>query len=154
MDGFLFVLIAAFALMYLLLIRPQRTQQRRHNEMVERLKVGDEVITVGGLYGDVTDVQPDRVSLEIAEDVEVEVAKRAIASVVPPEAGDEAPDDVDLVPTDTEADGPVAATAAERDAGAVATGIEADAEGTFSEAGAGVPRDRGEPASEEDRARP
>jgi preprotein translocase subunit YajC len=85
MDGFLFVLIAMVAIMYMLLIRPQRQQQRRHNEMVENLKPGDEVITAGGIYGDVTDVQADRVSLEIAEDVEIEVAKRAIASIVPPE---------------------------------------------------------------------
>ncbi len=85
MDGFLFVLIAMVAIMYLLLIRPQRQQQRRHNEMVENLKPGDEVITAGGIYGDVTEVQADRVSLAIAEDVEIEVAKRAIASIVPPE---------------------------------------------------------------------
>jgi preprotein translocase subunit YajC len=83
--SFIFVLLAMFVFMYLLLIRPQRQQQRRHAEMVESLKVGDEIITVGGMYGDVTEVHPDRVTLEIAEDVEVEVAKRAVASVVPPE---------------------------------------------------------------------
>ncbi len=87
-GGFLFVLLILFAFMYLLLIRPQRQQQRRHQEMIGALKVGDEVITAGGLYGDVTEVQPDRVTLEIAEDVHVEVTKRAIASVVPPEAYD------------------------------------------------------------------
>jgi preprotein translocase subunit YajC len=85
MDGFLFVLIAMVAILYLLLIRPQRQQQRRHTEMIDKLKPGDEVITAGGIYGDVTEVHADRVSLEISEDVEVEVAKRAIASVVPPE---------------------------------------------------------------------
>jgi preprotein translocase subunit YajC len=83
--GFLFVLLAMFAFVYLLLIRPQRQQQRRQTEMINALKPGDEVITVGGIYGDVTEVQDDRVSLEISEDVEVEVAKRAIATVVPPE---------------------------------------------------------------------
>ena len=84
-SGFLFVLILMFAMMYLLLIRPQRQQQRRQQEMLDSLKVGDEVITVGGIYGDVTEVQSDRVSLEIAEDVEIEVAKRAVSSVVPAE---------------------------------------------------------------------
>jgi len=87
-GSFLIVLLAMFAFMYLLLIRPQRQQQRRHAEMVEGLKAGDEVITAGGIYGDVTEVQPDRVMLEIAEDVEIEVAKRAIASVVPSEERD------------------------------------------------------------------
>jgi preprotein translocase subunit YajC len=85
MEGFLFVLIAMFVFMYLLLIRPQRQQQRRHQELMANLKAGDEVITVGGIYGDVVGVESDRVQLEIAEDVEIEVAKRAIASVVPPE---------------------------------------------------------------------
>ena len=84
-SGFLFVLVIMFAFMYLLLIRPQRQQQRRQQQMLDGLKAGDEVITVGGIYGDVTEVQPDRVSLQISEDVEIEVAKRAIASVVPPE---------------------------------------------------------------------
>src|SRR5918998_3921594 len=84
-SGFLFVLILMFAMMYLLLIRPQRQQQRRQQEMLDNLKVGDEVITVGGIYGDVTEVQPDRIGLEVSEDVEIEVAKRAIASVVPQE---------------------------------------------------------------------
>ena len=84
-SGFLFVLVIMFALMYLLLIRPQRQQQRRHAAMIEALKPGDEVITTGGLYGDVVSVEEDRVVVEIAEDVEVEVVKRAIATVVPPE---------------------------------------------------------------------
>ncbi len=84
-GSFLFVIVIMFAFMYLLLIRPQRQQQRRHTEMVASLKAGDEVITAGGIYGDVTEVQPDRVTVEVAEDVHIEVAKRAIASVVPPE---------------------------------------------------------------------
>ena len=80
-----FLILIMFVFVYLLLIRPQRQQQRRHAEMLDNLKVGDEIITAGGIYGDVTEVQADRVSVEIAEDVEIEVAKRAIASVVPPE---------------------------------------------------------------------
>jgi preprotein translocase subunit YajC len=84
-GGFLIILILIFGLMYFLMIRPQRQQQRRHQEMLTNLKVGDEVITAGGIYGDVVGVEPDRVSLEIAEDVEIEVARRAIASIVVPE---------------------------------------------------------------------
>ena len=83
--GFLIILIALFALMYLLLIRPQRAQQRRTQEMLSRLAPGDEVITVGGIYGDVVEVEDDKVVLEIAEDVHIEVARRAIANIVPPE---------------------------------------------------------------------
>ena len=84
-GGFLLVIVVLFAFMYLLLIRPQRQQQARQQEMLNSLKPGDEVITVGGIYGDVVEVEDDRVAIEIAEDVEIEVSKRAIASVVPPE---------------------------------------------------------------------
>ena len=86
MNGSFFIVLAVmFLFMWLLLIRPQRQQQRRHTAMLDALKVGDEVITSGGIYGDVTGVETDRVTLEIAEDVEIEVAKRAIATVIPPE---------------------------------------------------------------------
>lgn len=88
-GGFLIILILIFGLMYFLMIRPQRQQQRKHQEMLSNLRVGDEVITAGGIYGDVVGVEPDRISLEIAEDVEIEVARRAIATVVVPEDEEE-----------------------------------------------------------------
>ena len=103
-GSFIFVLLAMFAFMYLVMIRPQRQQARRHAEMIQAVKPGDEIITVGGLYGDVTGVEVDRVTIEIAEDVEVEVAKRAIASVVPPEAyGVEETEDTEPEPVTTTA---------------------------------------------------
>jgi preprotein translocase subunit YajC len=53
--------------------------------MLDHLKVGDEVITSGGVYGEVTELDAERVMLEIDDDVRIAVARRAIASVVPPE---------------------------------------------------------------------
>jgi preprotein translocase subunit YajC len=103
-GGFLFVIVILFAFMYLLLIRPQRQQQRRHTEMISSLKVGDEVITAGGIYGDVSEVQPDRVTVEVAEDVHIEVAKRAIASVVPPEEESGRDEPGELLAADAEAE--------------------------------------------------
>jgi preprotein translocase subunit YajC len=84
-GGFFLVLIAMFAFMYFLLIRPQRTQQRRHVEMLEHLKIGDEVITGGGIYGEVVQLDTERVMVEIDDDVRIAVARRTIATVVPPE---------------------------------------------------------------------
>jgi preprotein translocase subunit YajC len=84
-GSFFFVLLAMFAILYFLLIRPQRQQQRKHTEMLSQLKVGDEVITAGGIYGEVMQLDTERVMLEIDEDVRIAVARRAIASVVPPE---------------------------------------------------------------------
>jgi preprotein translocase subunit YajC len=79
---FFIILAVMFGFFWLLLIRPQKQQQRRHEQLLGNLKPGDEVITNGGIYGDIVEVQEDRVSLEIAEDVEIEVDKRAIATVV------------------------------------------------------------------------
>jgi preprotein translocase subunit YajC len=84
-GSFFLVLLAMFAIFYFLLIRPQRQQQRRHVEMLDHLKVGDEVITAGGIYGEVVQLDTERVMLEIDEDVRVAVARRSIASIVPPE---------------------------------------------------------------------
>jgi preprotein translocase subunit YajC len=84
-SGFFLVLLAMFVFLYFLIIRPQRQQQRRHAEMLNELKVGDEVITSGGIYGEVVQLDTERVMLEIDEDVRVAVARRSIASVVPPE---------------------------------------------------------------------
>jgi preprotein translocase subunit YajC len=85
LDPFFIVLLAMLAFLYFLLIRPQRQQARRHAQMLEHLKAGDEVITSGGIYGEVTEVDAERVMLEIDDDVRIAVAKRAVASVVPPE---------------------------------------------------------------------
>jgi preprotein translocase subunit YajC len=94
-DPFFLVLLASLGFMYFLLIRPQRQKARHHTEMLEKLKVGDEVITSGGIYGEVTELDAERVMLEIDDDVRIAVARLAIASVVPPEElarleGDEA----------------------------------------------------------------
>ena len=83
--AFIIVLVAMLVLMYFLLIRPQRAQQRRAQDMLSALKPGDEVITIGGIYGDVIEVDEEKVVLEIAEDVHIEVTRRAIANIVPPE---------------------------------------------------------------------
>ena len=84
-SGFFLVLLAMFAFLYFLLIRPQRAQQRKHGEILAALKPGDEVLTAGGIYGEVVQLDEERVMLEIDEDVRIAVARRSITSVVPPE---------------------------------------------------------------------
>jgi preprotein translocase subunit YajC len=77
------VLIIGF--LYLLLIRPQRQNQRRHQDLLANLKPGDEIITAGGIYGDIVAVEEEKVHVLIAEDVEIEVARRSIATIIPPQ---------------------------------------------------------------------
>lgn len=107
--AFIIVLVAMLIFMYFLLIRPQRAKQRAAQQMLSNLKPGDEVITIGGIYGDVVEVEEDKVVLEIAEDVHVEVTRRAIANIVqepPPEVEEEdeeeAEPDEDEVADETE----------------------------------------------------
>lgn len=96
-DAGLLVIVAIFVVFYLLLIRPQRRRQREQEEMIASLRVGDEIVTAGGLYGDITAIEGDEVYVEIAEGVEVRVARRAVAGVMPDDDeepdGDEEPDE-------------------------------------------------------------
>jgi preprotein translocase subunit YajC len=103
-DGFILVLLVLFVFMYVLLIRPQRNQQKRHQQLLANLKVGDEVITAGGIYGDVAGIEEDRVQLLIAEDVEIEVSRRSIASVVPPSTYEDEDDEVEDTETEVSDD--------------------------------------------------
>ena len=86
---FLIILLLGFGLMWVLIVLPQRRRQNAHNSMVAALKPGDEVVTAGGLYGDVTEIGEDEIAMEIAPGVEVRIALRAIAAVIPPDAYEE-----------------------------------------------------------------
>lgn len=82
---FLIVIVFGFLLLWVFVVLPQRRRLATQSRLVESLKVGDEVLTAGGLFGDVTEVGEDEVALEIAPGVEVRVAARAIAGVIPPD---------------------------------------------------------------------
>jgi preprotein translocase subunit YajC len=72
-------LLLMFAVFYFLLIRPQQKKQRRHQDMLKGLKVGDKVITSGGLCGTIVEGGDPFVKLEIADRVRVEVGRSYIA---------------------------------------------------------------------------
>ena len=81
MSAYIFIL-ALLALMWFMLIRPQRRRQQDAQRLLETIGVGKEIVTAGGLYGTVTAVDGDEVRVEIADGVEVRIAKRAVAGVV------------------------------------------------------------------------
>lgn len=83
--GFMVIMIA---LVYLLMIRPQQKRAKEHEEMVASLKVGDEVVTSGGMFGKITRVGEDAITLEVAEKVKIRVLPSSIGRKV--EAGGEA----------------------------------------------------------------
>lgn len=72
-------LLLMFVIFYFLLIRPQQKQARKHQEFLKALKVGDRVITTGGLYGQITGLTDQAITLEIADKVRVKVARNGIA---------------------------------------------------------------------------
>jgi len=76
-------LIAMFALMYFLLIRPQQKRAKDHKNLLKALKKGDEVVTNGGVVGKITSVEESFAALEIAEGVIVKVQKQGINQKMP-----------------------------------------------------------------------
>lgn len=81
MQGYVFILVL-LALMWFMLIRPQRRRQLEAQKMMNSLEVGKEIVTAGGLYGTIRAIQDDEVRVEVADGVEVRLAKRAVAAVV------------------------------------------------------------------------
>jgi preprotein translocase subunit YajC len=78
-----FLIIIAFGFLYFVLIRPQKKRQVAQLRMLNQLSVGDEVVTAGGIYGEIVGLGDEDVKVRIAPDIEVRVARRAIASVTP-----------------------------------------------------------------------
>lgn len=84
-SGFLGLLfpVAILVLFFFLFIRPQQKRVKEHKTMVEALKKGDEVLTNGGLAGNITNISDNFVSLQIADNVVVKVQKAAVGSLLP-----------------------------------------------------------------------
>lgn len=76
-------IIAMFAVLYFLMVRPQMKKAKEHKILLEALARGDEVVTQGGLAGRVTKISDNFVSIEIANNVEVQMQKPAISLVLP-----------------------------------------------------------------------
>jgi preprotein translocase subunit YajC len=77
-------ILALFAIMYFLLIRPQQKKLKDHQALIAALRRGDMVVTAGGILGKVTKVKDDgnEVEVEIATGVNVRVLKSTISSVI------------------------------------------------------------------------
>jgi preprotein translocase subunit YajC len=78
----IFMIIAIFAVMYFLMIRPQQRQKRQQQSMLSRLTKGDKVVTAGGIHATVAGVKDNTVIVKIAENVKVEMNRSSISQVV------------------------------------------------------------------------
>jgi preprotein translocase subunit YajC len=68
-----------FAVMYFFMIRPQIKKQKKEREFRSALKTGDSVVTIGGIYGKVTDVKEDAVVIEVHGGTKLKVSKTAVS---------------------------------------------------------------------------
>lgn len=79
-------------LIYLLTVRPQQRRRRQLESTISALQPGQEIVTVSGIYGTITEVEEgETVLLEVAEEVDIRIAKTSIARVVTPLVADDTP---------------------------------------------------------------
>jgi preprotein translocase subunit YajC len=83
-----------FGIFYLLLIMPMRKRQKKHQELLSKLTKGDRVITSGGIFGTVVEAEGDVLTIRIADNVKIQVARSAVAGLAK-DAGS-----VDLTPSE------------------------------------------------------
>jgi len=76
------VIVALFALLWLFVLRPQRRRSSEQLQMQDTLRVGDEVITAGGIRGYVRQLDEEVLKVEIAPEVVVRLDRRAVAALV------------------------------------------------------------------------
>lgn len=76
-------LVLMFVVLYFIMIRPQMKRQKEHKAMVDALAKGDEIVTAGGLAGRISKLGDSYIGVEIADGVEVQVQRNAVAQVLP-----------------------------------------------------------------------
>ena len=77
------LILLMFGVLYFMMIRPQMKRAKEQKAMIEALQKGDEVITAGGMLGRITRLSEGYITLEIANNVEVQVQRPAVSLVLP-----------------------------------------------------------------------
>lgn len=72
------MMVALFAIMYFFMIRPQQKKQKQLQEARNAIKVGDRVVTAGGIHGKVKEVKDSTFTVEIAEDIKITIEKTSV----------------------------------------------------------------------------
>ncbi len=75
-----FVLI--IGIIYFLLIRPQRQRTKKHQEMVNNLALGVEIVSIGGIHGEITRIKDETIWVRVSNNVDIELDKSAIGKVL------------------------------------------------------------------------
>lgn len=69
---------------YFMLWKPQKQEQKKRQDLLDNLKKGDKVVTIGGIYGTISQISEKRITLEIAENVEIEMVRNAVSGYQDP----------------------------------------------------------------------
>lgn len=72
-------LVAFFAIFYFLIIMPRKKQEKKHNEMVQNLRVHDKIVSIGGVHGEIKKLKEKTVIIKISDNAELEILKSAVA---------------------------------------------------------------------------
>lgn len=83
--GMIIILVALFAVMYFLMIRPRQRQQREHESMIKELRAGDRVLIAGGIYGEIESLGDDTAILKLESGATMKVARSSILGKQPVE---------------------------------------------------------------------
>ena len=91
MMQFLPLMIIMFAVMYFLIIRPQKTKEKKRLEMISNIRKQDRIVTVGGVHGVVVSVKENEIIVRVddAKDVKLKIDKSAVTSVSVPKGEQE-----------------------------------------------------------------
>ncbi len=73
--------ILIFGVFWFFLIRPQKKQQKQHQEMLDSLEVGDEIISAGGIRGKIIKIKDNVIRLRISPEVDIEIMKSSISQL-------------------------------------------------------------------------
>lgn len=79
---FMVQMMVIFAIFYFLLIRPQAKERQRHDEMLQSIKKGDEIVTNGGIIGKVVHADGNRLTVKTGENTRLTVDRGRVAAVV------------------------------------------------------------------------
>ena len=74
-------LVIILAIFYLIVFLPARRRQKKLQDMIDSLKVGDKVVTSGGIYGTIVGFKDDRIQLRVAENVKIELSRNAVTAL-------------------------------------------------------------------------
>ncbi len=89
------LIVVMLVVFYFLLIRPQRKKAQEHEQMISKLKKGDEVVTIGGIYGTIKRIGEDFVVLEVDKNVRIKISRSAISKRISPVEEEEEPEETE-----------------------------------------------------------